>query len=299
MLKKSKKKKVKAVKLAKANIRIKTITVPATSVPVQLPVPSVATIGALPTLVDTLLSIEGNRVGAQNRITHIAKHAKEDPETEEVFRRLVQIEDYLTKRIGDYVKVHPAYPWYSRVKGIGLENIAKVVGLVDINKCPHVSSLWQFAGYGKDKETGETQRREKGKKLSYCSQLRMTCWRLGSSLLRANGKFKEYYDKEKEILVQRFTNEGKKIVPSAELPKVNGKHVENDKVIAEGHIHAMAFRKMIKLFLQFLWLEWRKGVNLPVSEPYAIGKLGHQHLLKPEEFCDKVTESIDREPKEN
>jgi hypothetical protein len=41
------------------------------------------------------------------------------------------------------------------------------------------------------------------------------------------------------------------------------------------HRHLRAMRKTAKVFLQHVWLEWRKLENLPVTEPYAFAILGH------------------------
>jgi hypothetical protein len=79
-----------------------------------------------------------------------------------------------------------------------------------------------------------------------------------------------------------------KIVPAASLPKVDGKKTETDKYISEGHIHNMALRKMIKLFLACLWLTWREGLGLSITKPYAIEKLGHKSFIDPWEMADKA-----------
>jgi len=248
---------------------------------------------------------------------------------------------------------HPAYPWFSRVKGIGKENIGKVVGQVNIRKAPTISSLWKFAGmdvvqvevspeeqfteiqksadalqvrlaqlrkkYARHPEKeakdvtvltssaiggltesllgqldtlepvvrGYAPRRVPGQKLKHNSQLRVMCFRLATSLLRAQGCFAGYYDKEKAKLVARYEKQGILIVPTLELPKVNGKVVEVAGTIASGHVHMQAQRKMIKLFLGCLWLVWREAEGLPTRPPYAIEQLGHTHLISPWEMTDR------------
>ena len=251
-----------------------------------------------------------------------------------VYKRLVDDEEYIDGRISLLLKKHPAYPWFSRVKGIGLENIGKIIGLVRVAAsdefiCPGktvnddekmtpcrnavekdpaadnvapvcpicgtqmidppyartISGLWKYAGF--DVIEGHAPKRMAGEKLTYNSQLRSMCWRTGSSLLRAKGKFYEYYVAEKEKYVQKFTNAGVKIVPAAKLPKKNGKSFEGDGFISEGHIHNMALRKMIKRFLAELWLVWRKAEGLPETMPYAIDQLGHDSFVSPEEMTDR------------
>lgn len=238
-------------------------------------------------LVDTALAVEKVRVRTQVRQSHLALHDRKDAETDALLERLKHAEQYVDERVAVLLKAHPAYPWFSRVKGIGRENIGKVVGLVDISRADTISSLWKFAGFSV--EDGHAPRREKDEKLNYNSQLRSMCWRLGGNLLKAKGCFYSYYLAQKERYQTRYITEGKQIVPAASLPKIGGKKVETDAFISEGHIHALALRKMIKLFLACLWLEWRKAEGLPITTPYAIGVLGHNSVISPEEMIDKAS----------
>lgn len=247
---------------------------------------------ALNTMVDAALAIEKLRVASEVRQTHLALQGRDDPETNELHRRLEDLEDFVDGRVAYLIQNHPAYPWFSRVKGIGRENIGKVVAPIDITKANTPSSLWKFAGFSV--EDGVAPKRVKGGgKLEYNSQLRSMCWRLGSSLLRAKGKFYSYpvrgagYLEYKEQYYKRFENEGVKIVPATSLPKKDGKRYESESMISEGHVHNMAMRKMIKLFLVCLWVVWREAEGLPVTKPYAIDILKHGSYIDPWEMVDR------------
>lgn len=312
----------------------------------------------LPTLVDASLAIEKLRVASEVRQTHLflnglkelesegiitaeqvatfkknwekgrstkdipQEHRLHDVETDEMVRRLKDIEDYTDGRVACFIKDHPAYPWFSRVRGVGQENIGKVVGPVrvkpeDYLRCPEcrhrydkvtglttcpecnlkledppfavtISGLHKFAGFAPSAD-GKTMKRVKGGgKLEYNSQLRSMCWRLGSSLLRAKGKFYDYYVKEKDKYYQSYENQGVKIVPATSLPRDNkGKRYEPVGTISEGHVHNQAMRKMIKLFLSGLWVVWREAEGLSVTKPYAIDKLGHNSYIGPWEMTDR------------
>ncbi|GAH99993.1 unnamed protein product, partial [marine sediment metagenome] len=103
---------------------------------------------------------------------------------DELHRRLKDLEDFVDGRVAYLIQGHPAYHWFSQIKGIGKENIGKVVAPIDIEKADTISSLWKFAGFSV--EDGAAPKRVRGGgKLSFNSQLRSMCWRLGSSLLRA------------------------------------------------------------------------------------------------------------------
>lgn len=251
----------------------------------------------LNTLVDATLAIEKLRVASEVRQSHLKLQGKTDPETDELHKRLVDLESYVDGRIAILLKSHPAYHWFSRVKGIGKENIGKIIGLVRIaperdgdgKELPYaatISGLWKFCGFSV--VDGKAPKRKTGEKLAYNSQLRSMCWRVGSSLLKAKGKFYDYYLTQKEAYEHRYTNAGIRIVPASTLPKVNGKKIETEGYISEGHVHMQALRKMIKLFLACLWLVWREAEGLPVTKPYAIDKLGHDSMIDPWEMVDRA-----------
>lgn len=240
----------------------------------------------LASLVDAALTIEKLRVATEIRQSHLALQDRRDPETDELHRLVKDLENYVDGRVAELIQTHPAYPWFSRVKGIGKENIGKVVAQVDIERAATISALWKFAGYAP--QNGKAMKRVKGGgKLEYNSQLRSMCWRLGSNLLRARGKFYDYYLNEKDKYEQRYENQDIKIVPATSLPKKDGKKYEPDDMIAVGHVHQQALRKMIKLFLSCLWLTWRAAEGLPVTKPYALDKLSHSSFIDPWSMVDR------------
>jgi hypothetical protein len=249
--------------------------------------------------VDTGLMIENARVRLQVRQSHLKLQKRKDPVADKLLTAVGGLEEDIDKIVSDLLNEHPAYPWFSQIKGVGKENIGKVIGLIDIEKADTISSLWKFAGYAVDPD-GHAPRRVKGKKLEYNARLRTMCWRMASSLLRAKGSYYKYYLSQKELLEIRKRNEGFSIVPAAKLPRkkiakrgsdgavqVKDKREESSNVISEGHIHNMALRKMIKLFLAHLWLVWREEAGLPLTKPYAIDKMKHKSFITAYEMVDK------------
>lgn len=51
---------------------------------------------------------------------------------------------------------------------------------------------------------------------------------------------------------------------------------KNEGILSAGHIDARARRKVSKLFLSQLWVEWRTSEGLPVTRPYVEEYLGHK-----------------------
>lgn len=274
-------------------IEIKTKTLPST----------------LTALVDATLGIEKIRVRSQVRQSHLALQGRCDEETDNLIAELQRLESYTDGRIAKLLMSHPAYPWFSRVKGIGKENVAKVIGPVDIQRANTISALWKFAGFAV--EGGHSPKRVKGEKLSYNSQLRSMCWRVAVSLMRAGGVFYEYYTHEKEKYHQKYANQEIKIIPTPAgkwMCENCGESWKNKRdvsvccnnqfiiqklkeepagIIYEGHLHNQALRKMIKLFLACLWLVWREAEGLPVTKPYAIEQLKHDSFINPWDMVDK------------
>lgn len=214
---------------------------------------------SLASCVNASLAIEKLRVASQVRQTHLAKQNRRDENTDQIVEKLTEVERFINGLIAEDIEEHPAYWWFSKVKGIGKENIGKVLGFIrvkpekgfdkegnekDLPYADTISALWEFAGYGVT-EKNTAPKRIKGQTLTYCSQLRAMVYRLGTSLLRIgkDGSFYQFYQNKKEYYVERFTKDGYKILPANQIPKEDSKKYGNGKFISEGHIHAMAFRK--------------------------------------------------------
>lgn len=236
-------------------------------------------------LVNSMLSVEDLRIATQIRSSHLRRFGREDANTEEVLERLKCLEAFLDERIAGILEKHPAHPWFSRVKGIGKENIGKVIGFIDIKRANTVSGLWKYAGY--HVVNGKAPRPQKNERLSYNKKLRTMCWRVGGSLIKAKGKFYDHYVSQKERLTRRYIDEGIKIVPANSMPKeAKGMPPIESGFISQGHLNNRAFRKMIKLFLSCLWVVWRKAVGLPTRVPYAMEYQGHTNLINPWDMVD-------------
>ncbi len=233
-------------------------------------------------MVRQLLPLEAMRVRAQVRQSHLALKNRKDPYLDQVIAFLKSKEDELTGRIMDMVPGHPAHPWFSQIKGVGNENIAKVIGLVDIRRAPNVSSLWKYAGY--HVVQGRAPRPTRGQKLEYNAQLRVMCWRVGTSLIKTSGKFRAYYDDQKRVYTERF---------GLQLAQAK---TETERQKIESQAKRMALRKTIKLFLSLLWAAWREAEGLPVTQPYVQAHLGHQHIVPKEAMTEPKKPNRRRRP---
>ena len=176
----------------------------------------------LSVLENALLAIEKVEVSLKVRRSHLKRQGRSDSETDELLSRTEDLKEYAVGRAAALLKEHPAYPWFSKVKGIGRENIGKCLGPIRVKpadefvcttkdcrnrvlkngrtvppQCPKckkqmkdppyadtISALWKFAGndVGKD---NKAPKRSPGIKSSFNSQLRSMFWRLMVSILKA------------------------------------------------------------------------------------------------------------------
>jgi len=155
-------------------------------------------------LEDSKRAVERETTRLKIRLSHLKLQNRTDEETTNILEKLIAVEDYIDERIADIIKQHPAYPWFSKVKGIGPENIAKCLGplrikpeqgyrknkagkleLVDLPFARTISAVWSFSGYAVDND-GKAMKPKEGEVLHYNKELRSLWWRLGSSILKAS-----------------------------------------------------------------------------------------------------------------
>lgn len=269
-------------------------------------------------LVDTLNAVQKLRQSTGNRIIHLRKQGREDKVIEHYHNEFQRLEDSLVDVIHPIVKSHPAWGWARKVKGVGPENFAKVIapiekfkkdGKVGIECFDTPSKFVRFRGWAVI--DGKPEKKVSGQKLHFSVEARTMDWRLGQSLLRAEGKFYKFYLEQKEYLRRRAEAEGKKIIPTpkgkfcpkclkvVEVKKAKycpvceaalEKKREPEGVLFEGHLHNAALRRMIRMFDIMLYISWRQALGLPVPVPYTVAKLGHNKVYTPEDFIDEEVE---------
>lgn len=216
----------------------------------------------------------------------------------------------IEKLIVSQLKNHALWTQYlSKITGIGPLIAAGLISYIDdISKFKHVSSLWQYSGYGMNRycneckkptfveieyETGKKakklhpiekcpvcnndtvpilQRRTPGYQSNWNDRLKVLAWKASNSFVKQSAeksKYRQLYDIIKKSERQ---NHPEKIV-------TNGKTSFND-----GHIHNRTLRKVSKIFLAHVWQTWCRQIGIEATEPYAKQLLGHSVV---EAFTDK------------
>lgn len=182
----------------------------------------------------------------------------------------------------------PEAKWaYSQI-GIGPVIASGLSAHIDVTKCENVSGLWKFAG-----QAPGFDRKTKGQKLCYNARLKTLCWKLGESFVKVSGKEGATYGK---LYVQFKADEVKRNESGhyAEAAKreLEAKKFKTDNVtkkrlmegkLSDGHLHARAKRRVVKIFLSHFWVKAREGKGLTVTEPYSIQILNHTGKIEPKE----------------
>jgi hypothetical protein len=172
--------------------------------------------------------------------------------------RFESLENAAEKEIAALVKDIPIIQHLTALRGVGVMLAAKVVSMIDIHECDTVSSLWRFAGYAVI--NGQRERPRKGEKLHYNARLKTAVYLISSSFLKCSSPYRQVYDSAREY------------------------YNANRPDWTKAHCHNAAMRKMSKVFLAHLWLEWRKLEGLPTRSLYVEERLGHEHIIAPQEF---------------
>lgn len=162
------------------------------------------------------------------------------------------------------------WDWMTTIKGLGSGSLnAQLLAQIDdIGKFATISKLWRFAGYAVI--NGKREYNEKGEKSHYNRRLKSIVYLIGDQFIRQQAPvYVDIYYEWKTKYRERYP----------EPIKENGRQKYTD-----GHIDAMARRKMMKIFLQHVWLIWRETEGLPVSEPYVMTLDNHSHYIAPPNY---------------
>lgn len=160
-------------------------------------------------------------------------------------------EDEIVNAIGRYVKETTLWKeFFESQKGCGPIVAAVILSEVDIHACRHVSSLWKYAGLDVVNGMGRSRRKEHLADFEYIDKEGNKAIKkgitfnpflkakligvFGSSILKCKGEYHTIYDNYKV--------------------RCAAAHPDYSK----GHIHSMAIRYAVKMFLKNLWNAWRE-----------------------------------------
>lgn len=177
------------------------------------------------------------------------------------------------------------------VKGCGPLMGAICIAYLDVYKARHCSSFWKYAGL----DTVETEDGRRIGRNRSCTEMREYTARDGSVQLKKSLTYNPFLKtKLCGVLGGAFLKAKDSQYGKVYYDYKNRLQNRADDSLTPGHIHAMATRYAVKMFLRDLWVAWRQLEGLPVSEPYEVAFLGrrpHGDLnLQPMEIKDSVSQ---------
>jgi len=305
--------------MAKRNT-IKGKTVKAQSLTTLIPFPLVRTLVEIYYDFQDQRIITNNRIGMNKQRNAITDAQLKQYKVFDILANAEQFEKDVKKVLEVEIKKHKIWKEYlALIQGVGPIISAGLLAYInDIGKFENISRLWQITGFGMNtfckkckkptweeitfiKQDGKTKTKAKRLKpmkicpecnkktepmiqkrmIGYMSnwndKFKVLCWKIGQSILKQQASKSGYRKLYDQFKAEERRKHPKKI-------KKGGRTMYND-----GHIHNMALRKVIKIFLANLWMVWRGMEGLTVTEPYIIKKNPAHNMIKP--FTDKQPKS--------
>ena len=186
-------------------------------------------------------------------------------------------------------------------KGVGPAMAGVLIAYLDPHKAEHVSSFWAYAGLDVAEDgLGRSRREEHLTEYEYIDKDGNKKTRRGvtfnpflktklvgvlaTSFQRQRSSWKNVYAAYKHRLE---TDPARTKINVTEWKKKHKAGEEMRPYWPPGRIHNASQRYMIKQFLRFLWVEWRKLENLPITPTYHEAVQGHVHTPSAQEVRDQ------------
>jgi len=237
-------------------------------------------------LVDYYYQMQDDRIRLNAQVREASQIAEEHDALDYLAEQSSYLEKQIKRLLQTYVESRPVGKWLLHNKGVAGVLSAGLLAHIDINKAPTAGHIWNYAGLN------PSVKWEKGKKRPFNAQLKTLCWKIGESFVKVSGSKDSFYGQEyakrKLFETERNENNYYKDHASKQLEQKNfSKSTDAYKCYIKGklppaHVHAIAKRWVVKLFLSHLhavWYEHATGKKAPV--PYAIAHLNHAHLIEP------------------
>ena len=189
--------------------------------------------------------------------------SEEKFEQTKAYAFLLESEKTYNKLLQKTVEQHPVYSEFlSEIKGCGPLMAANLIAYLDPYKARHASAFQKYAGL-------DVRSRSDTEDYEYINKAGETAMKKGltyNPILKSKliGVLAPCIIKAKDPKYSKIYYDYK--LRLQQMPKHQNK--------SKAHQNNMALRYMIKWLLADLWTYWRNKENLPVSESYAISKLG-------------------------
>jgi hypothetical protein len=231
------------------------------------------------------------------------------------YRRHWEAEQELRRAMNSALAAHAAWPWLSRVKGIGATLAAKLLARLDVHRAPHPSSFWSYCGLATVPGV-EYRCRTCGLRASYPVRYKVKpIHNRPDTKAQCTGELQVLRGPEHNVRVAQprpasgekasYDQYAKKVcyligISFIRSNSAYGEFYRRERAKLEsdrrgwtaGRVHYAALRKTEKLFLAHLWLVWRQAEGASVETPYAQAVLGRTDYIPPEAMVEDVEPTI-------
>lgn len=265
-------------------------------------------------LVDAYYMMQDDRKRAHNQVRALGESEEPNALLGWLAAQSETLEAQIKRALDKYTDAHPMGSWMREIHGIGPVLSAGLLAHINMEpwvcanpsnkkrsevKCAPatpcsascrkqrletVGHLWRFAGLDPTIEW------RKGERRPFNAKLKTLCWKVGQSFMKFSNDEKCFYGhiyrERKAYEIARNEAGGNADAAAIGAARV-GKDTDAYKHYSEGRlppaqIDARARRYAVKLFLSHLHNEWyRRKFHAEPPLPYAIGILGHAHMIHP------------------
>jgi hypothetical protein len=208
-------------------------------------------------IVDTYYTVQNYRLRSANQIRALSKSEEPVALLEWIQAGISDLEKEITKWMLRYASSSETGQWALSICGIGPVIAAGMLAHLDMTKTTNINKWWAFAGFD------PTKTWQKGQKRPWNAKLKVLGYKAGESFVKVqnnkNDVYGQLFVEKKRLYTARnaagvYSDRAEQILATKKF----GDDTDAKKHYSEGklppaHIHAMARRWTIKIFMSHLW----------------------------------------------
>lgn len=252
-------------------------------------------------LVDLYYQMQHHRITSESQIRAI-NQGHDSGETHELLTffsdKSWSMEREIQSVLGSYALQFRVGRWLQSICGIGPVISAGILANVDIERAPYAGHLWSYAGIlgdslnNWDQSKWKQKENGKGKQKPWNSQFKtLVVFKAGESFVKVQNKdndvYGHIYRERKDIYISKnlnheYSERAKTILEKKKFnSQTEAKKAYESGRLPDAHIHAMARRWAVKVFLSHLHqVMFEDCYSKPAPRPYMIDIVGHYNLIE-------------------
>lgn len=237
-------------------------------------------------IVSTYYTIQNYRIKSSNQVRQLGDAGQPIALLEWIFSSISGLENEVKKWMMAYADYTYVGQWALSITGIGPVIAAGLLANLDVTKSTNISKFWAFAGFD------PTKKWERGQKRPWNAQLKVLGYKAGESFVKVQNNPSDVYGKlfrERKALYTARNEQGLYAERSAQIltERRIGKDTQAYEHYSSGHlppahIHAMARRWAVKIFLSHLWvIAYEDHYKMRAPDPWILTPMGgHSDRIK-------------------